>query len=303
MTNGKERVRQTGRAKKLAPYLLCAPLIALLLLLTAGLINALLQSLGYIPALGLSHVTLRYYGELLQNPDFAASLKLSLSTSLISSGLSAALGVAICAALCRVRRGRAALSRVVRIPVLVPHTVVALMTVLLFSQSGILSRIFYVLGLIASPAAFPNLLYNEHGAGIILSYVWKQAPFVAFFTLSLMAGISNTLEEAAKNLGASPLRAFFSVTLPLSMPAVAKAFLMILVFSFGAYELPFLLGPTKPKALPVQAYLEYTHPDLKHRPYAMAANGIMIGVSLLITLLYALSTYQKLKEMRKRHVP
>ena len=59
------------------------------------------------------------------------------------------------------------------------------------------------------------------------------------------------------------------------MPAIKKAFLIILAFSFGAYELPFLLGPTLPKALPVQAYIEYLSPDLLNRPYAMALNGLI----------------------------
>ena len=47
-----------------------------------------------------------------------------------------------------------------------------------------------------------------------------------------------------------------------------------------------LLGATTPKALPVLAYIQYTHPDLRHRPYAMALNGIVIVVSLLSAVIY-----------------
>ena len=65
------------------------------------------------------------------------------------------------------------------------------------------------------------------------------------------------------------------------MPAVLGAFFILLSYNFGAYELPFLLGETSPKALPVQAYIEYTHPDLLHRPYAMAMNTVMLLVSLV----------------------
>ena len=53
------------------------------------------------------------------------------------------------------------------------------------------------------------------------------------------------------------------VTLPLCMNTVLSGFLIIFVFALGAYELPFILGATIPKALPVLAYLEYTKPDLR----------------------------------------
>ena len=108
-----------------------------------------------------------------------------------------------------------------------------------------------------------------------------------------MAGISDTLGEAAENLGASPARSFFHITLPLSLPAITNAFLIIFVFAFGGYELPFLLGVTLPKALPVQAYIAYSSPDLLQRPYAMAMNGIILLLSLGMALLYHVLT-QKL---------
>jgi putative spermidine/putrescine transport system permease protein len=87
-------------------------------------------------------------------------------------------------------------------------------------------------------------------------------------------------------LGASPVRTFFAVTLPLCAPAIAKAFLIIFAFAFGAYEVPFLLGPTLPRALPVLAYIEYTGPDLLDRANAMALNGIMSFVTLALAWSY-----------------
>ena len=113
---------------------------------------------------------------------------------------------------------------------------------------------------------------------------------MAYFSLALMSGVSHTLGEAAENLGASPLRSLFSVTLPLSMPAISKAFLIVLVFAFGGYELPVLLGATLPKALPVQAYLSYMSPELRDRPYAMAMYGVILLLSVAMAGLYGLLT-------------
>ena len=100
-------------------------------------------------------------------------------------------------------------------------------------------------------ASFPSCSTPGYG-GTILAYLWKEIPFVAYFVLAFMSSISDTLGEAAENLGASPLRSFFQVTLPLSVPVIARAFLIIFIFAFGGYELPLLLGVTLPKALPVQ---------------------------------------------------
>ena len=54
-------------------------------------------------------------------------------------------------------------------------------------------------------------------------------------------GIRSSLGEAAENLGASPVSSFFQITLPLSVPVISRAFLIIFIFAFGGYELPLLL--------------------------------------------------------------
>lgn len=107
-----------------------------------------------------------------------------------------------------------------------------------------------------------------------------------YFVISLMANINRSLGEAAVNLGAAPRTAFFKITLPLCRNTIMSGFLIIFVFALGAYELPMLLGATKPRALPVLAYQQYLHPDLRNRPYAMALNGIIIVISLLSAALY-----------------
>ena len=96
------------------------------------------------------------------------------------------------------------------------------------------------------------------------------------------------LEEAATILNTPRWKTFLRVTLPLCMKSILTAFLIIYVFSLGAYEMPFILGATKPKALPVLAYVAFQNPDLRTRPRAMAVNGIIIFLSLLAVLVYHL---------------
>lgn len=238
-----------------------------------------------------------YYREALTDPAFFSALGVSLRTALLSALAAAALGTALCGALVRLGRDRGPMAYLIRLPILTPHAVTALFAILILSQTGLLARWARALGLLSEPGAFPQLLFTPGYGGTILAYLWKEVPFVAYFTLALMAGVSGTLGEAAENLGASPLRSFLTVTLPLSLPAVSQAFLIIFLFAFGGYELPLLLGATVPKALPVYAHLAYMHPDLRQRPAAMALYGVILLLSAAMAALYGLLTRRLLRKI------
>ena len=283
--------------KKARSFLLLIPFLLVTMLVITAIVNILVQSLGYMPVFDLHEITLKYYREVLARADVRRSLLVSLHVSLWSSLIAAFFGTVICAALVRSGRLQGGMLYTVRLPILVPHTVVAIFAVSLLSQTGLFARAAYALGLIRDYTDFPALLYGTGYGGVILAYIWKEAPFIAYFTLALMASVSSTLGEAAGNLGASPLKSFFHITLPLSLPAIAKGFLIVFVFSFGGYELPMLLGATLPKAFPVYTYIEFLKPDFKLRPYAMAMNGITLMLSLLMTLLYAVLMHRLLKKI------
>ena len=266
--------------------LLLLPYFAVILLVLISVWNVLIQSLGYIPAFGLTTLTLDYYKSIFSSREFVESLLVSLKIALHSAVIACALGVAVAMALIKLKKTRGGAVYLVRFPILVPHAVVAVFMIQLLGQTGLLARVGYALGLLEDFNQFPQLLYTPGYGGTILAYLWKEIPFVAYFVLAFMGSISETLGEAAENLGASPLRSFFQITLPLSIPVIARAFLIIFIFAFGGYELPLLLGVTIPKALPVQAYLAYMNPELKLRPVAMAMNGVILILSLSMAGIY-----------------
>ncbi len=272
--------------RRKTPWLLLTPFLLLTALLLAGAAVCIIQSFGVIPSMGLTRSTFRYFRELLESGTLLAGTSISLYISFVSSVLAVVFGVGLCYALVMLKRTNGRLRRLLTVPIMIPHLVVALFVTSLFAQSGLFARLLYALGLTNSQESFPNLLYTPNSIGIILSYLWKEIPFVCYFVLPLMGNIDSSLREASANLGASRRQTFFHVTLPLCMPAVRNAFFIILTYSFGAYELPFLLGATIPKALPVQAFIEYSHPDLLHRPYAMAINTVMLAVSLLLAAVW-----------------
>ena len=281
--------------KKIHIFLLLLPFLLVTALVLVSVWTVLIQSIGIIPVFGLTEPTLEYYRQVLASESFTSSLLVSLRIELYSAVLATVLGVIVCAALvgCRNRGG----VHVVRLPILVPHTVVALFVITICSQTGLIARACAAVGLIGDSTEFPQLLFTGSYVGVILAYLWKEIPFVAYFVLALMSGVSSTLGEAAENLGASPMKSFFQITLPLSLPAITKAFLIIFIFAFGGYELPLILGATIPKALPVQAYLSYMDPNLLNRPYAMALNGVILMLSVAMAALYGLLTHRLCKRI------
>ncbi|MGN0312542.1 MAG: ABC transporter permease [Lachnospiraceae bacterium] len=272
--------------KKWTPYVLLVPQLLLGILFIFGLVTGITQSLGVIPAFGLTTPTLQYYKEILARPDLVQSLKYSVYIALVSAFLATVIGTLLCAVLVWKKKTSGGILRMIQIPIVVPHVVVALFIMNLFSQNGILARICAALGMIGQQQDFPMLLYDANGIGVILGYLWKEIPFIIYFVLALMANINGSLGEAAVNLGATGYQAFFKVTLPLCANTILSGFLIVFVFALGAYELPFLLGATKPKALPILAYIEYSKPDLLARPYAMAINGIIIAISVVAAAAY-----------------
>jgi len=273
-------------------FLLLLPFLLITGIVLTAVWNVLVQSLGYIPAFGLTEPTLDYYRQVFGRADFLSAVWVSVKIALWSAVFATAFGVLVSMALIKCRKTTGSLLYAVRLPILVPHAVVAVFVIQLLSQTGLAARLGYQLGLLNDPGQFPQLLYTPGYLGTILAYLWKEIPFVAYFVLAFMSSISQTLGEAAENLGASSLRSFWEVTLPLSVPVISRAFLIIFIFAFGGYELPLLLGATLPKALSVQTYLVYMSPDLRQRPLAMAMNGVVLLLSAVMALLYSMVVHR-----------
>ena len=278
--------------KKTTVFALLLPFLLVTGIVLVSVWNVLVQSLGYIPAFGLTKPTLQYYMQVFSRTDFLSAVWVSMRIALWSTVFSVILGVLIAMALIKCRRTKGGMIYAIRLPILVPHAVVAVFVIQILSQTGLVARVAHMLGLLEDYTAFPQLLFTPSYLGTILAYLWKEAPFVAYFVLAFMSGISDTLGEAAENLGASSVRSFWEVTLPLSIPVISKAGLIIFIFAFGGYELPLLLGSTLPKALAVQTHLMYMSPDLLQRPLAMAMNGVVLLLSAGMAILYSLLVHQ-----------
>jgi putative spermidine/putrescine transport system permease protein len=157
---------------------------------------------------------------------------------------------------------------------------------LLLSQSGLLARLAYGAGQIRSPADFPALVFDSLRIGIILEYSWKASVFIGVTLLAALHSTGEDYEATARTLGANAWQRFRYVTLPLLRPALVSASVLVFTFTFGGYEVPYLLGQRSPSLLPVTAYREYGRVDLAARPEAMALSVFIAGVASLLAWLY-----------------
>ena len=271
-----------GRIKIL--LLLTPALLVVGVLFAGGLVAALIQSLGYMPAIGQTTISLDAYRKVLTDGDFLSSLFLTLYVAGASTGISTVLAILVALAL---RKSSGRVSAVVfQLPITIPHLVAAVGIALVVSQTGLGARGAAALGLIGQPKDFPALLYDRYSIGIILTYVWKETPFIALVVLASLRGVADELEDVARTLGADAWQRFWYVVFPVISPGIVAASLIVFAFTFGAFEVPFLLGKSYPTILPVTAYNEYRDIELTSRPIAMAINVLISLVTAAFAAAY-----------------
>ena len=280
---------------KIKPYLLIAPAALLLLfIMGVGICTCILQSLGYFPLIGLDNITFDYYKEILSNQQFINSLMLSLKTSIISSTIATIIGILLAYLMTKSRVSKLRCF-LLNLPIIVPHIIVVMLAFAVFSKTGIISRMLYNLNLINDSREFVSLVNDKAGIGIIIVYIYKGMPFIAITVYNILKSLDVRLEDVALNLGANKFQVLKLVIMPQIMPTILSSFIVIFAFSFGSFEVPYLIGATNPKALPVNAYINYINTDLAQRPLSMAMNSILTGISFILLILYNL-IFTKLKK-------
>ena len=274
-------------AQRLTIAVLLAPaILVILLLFMGGLITGFLRSLGYFPLIGLNDFNFDAYSAIFTDNGFIRSFVLTFHIAFTSTLIASILAVASAMLLRPAFRGKRFVQFIFSLNLTIPHLVGAVGVLYLFSGSGLVSRLATGAGLIDSPAGFPAMVNDPWAIGIIIQYVWKEIPFIGVIVLAILLSVGEDYESVARSLGANRWQAFRNVTLPLIMPGVVSASVIVFAFTFGAFEIPWLLGSTFPKALPVLAFESYTDVDLAARPQAMAMAMVIAVMSSLMILAY-----------------
>src|SRR5215468_8291659 len=110
----------------------------------------------------------------------------------------------------------------------------------ILGDEGVINSFLFWTGLRSPEHPLSQLLYSRFAVMLVLGYIWL--PFVALPIFVSLESLDRRLLEAASDLGASRLRSFWSITLPLSLPGVIAAFFFVFIPTLGEFVTPSLVG-------------------------------------------------------------
>jgi len=276
----------TGDAAPRVDSLRYAPAItvaAFLLPIGAGLAGTLLPAFGYLPALGHRHASLQPWRELMSQPGFATSLRLTLFTGIAATLLSFALAVGFCATI----PGRPWARRIggALAPILgTPHSAMALGFAFLALPSGLLARA-------ASPwltgwTAPPDIatVGDPWGIALIACLLVKEVPYLVLMIGSALHQIPAARHLAiASSLGYGPVAGWLKVVLPQIYPQIRLPVYAVLAFSLSVVDVALIVGPGNPPTLAVLALRWFQDADLRFY-FPAAATAMLLLVLVVVAI-------------------
>ena len=266
---------------KLSPLL--APVIALF---AGGFVLAAMQSLGFFLPVPVEGGLFDGYARLFQDSWFYESFLFTAYVALVSAGLAVALGTVIAYLIWKLPVRLQGPAIVYKTPLVLPHIAVAFIVLVFWTQSGLTASIGHALGLVDQPADFPALLFAGNGLGLIMAYAYKGSAFVILLVLAILKRLDHRLLVTAGMLGASRITVFFRIVLPHLKPVLHTSFIILFLYAFGAFDIPYLLSESDPGMLSIQTFNLYFKRDLANRPAAMAILVVMFLFSSLFIVLY-----------------
>ena len=208
--------------------------------------------------------SLQWYEKLFQNDAMLEALRNSLILGVLSCALSAVIGTLGAVGLSRIHwKTKGILEYISILPLMIPEIILGM----------VLMAFFYLLNL---PFGMLTLL---------LGHTVFCIPYILMEVKARLVGMDPALEEAARDLGAGPFRAFWDITLPLIMPAVMSGSLLAFAMSMDDVVISIFINGPRLSTLPIKVY---TQLKTGVTPEINALCTIMLAVTLLVLAVRAL---------------
>ena len=238
-------------------WLILPTVVVLITLCVGGFVFGILQSVGFFSVIADSEqkISLDAYFAAFQNETVRSGIILTFRVAILSTVLSTVIALVISLMISRTKRFQSVLISITQFNIPIPHVVAATGILLTFSQSGIVSRLTNHFGITDGSSDFPIITNDPFGYGIIMSYLWKEVPFLCVLILSALRG---------------------PVTNPWVLPMdldFAKLFCLTFFHQFFQGQLSFLHSLLDPMRFPI--YLEsHTHPQFQSLPISYTRTEI-----------------------------
>ncbi|MFE1905010.1 ABC transporter permease [Streptomyces gardneri] len=258
------RVRPSGNGPR-TPVVLAVPALLAVAFLVLPLVGVLVRT-----------DWASFAGHLTQ-PGTVQALKLSLLVSFWALGLSLLLGVPLAWLLARVPfRGKALVRSLVLLPMVLPPTVGGVALLLAFGRRGLLGPWL--------ESTF-GITLPFHTSGAVVAATFVAMPFLVISLEGALGGLRPRYEETAASLGASPVRVFFTVTLPMVAPGLLAGAALTWARALGEFGATITFAGNLPgttQTLPLQVYLL-----LQEEPEAATSVSLLllaIAMGVLVAL-------------------
>jgi putrescine transport system permease protein len=222
------------------------------------------------------------FAMLVEDGFYAEALLRSLRVAALSALLCLLLGYPMALAIARAPEAwRSPLLLTVMLPFWTSFLLRVTAWIGILQDQGWLNGALLALGLIAEPVP---LLYTEFA--LLLGMTYGYLPFAVLPLYASLSKQDPALLEAAADLGATPMRAFLRVTLPLSLPGVLAGFLLVFIPAVGEFVIPELLGGPSAQLLGRVVWTEF----FQNRDWPLAA---ALAIALLALLVLPIALFQR----------
>jgi spermidine/putrescine transport system permease protein len=151
--------------------------------------------------------------------------------------------------------------------------------IMILRTEGLLNTALLNLGIISVPL---NILYSP--TAVLIGMVYEFLPFMVLPLYTSLEKIEPAQLEAAADLGAPPWRAFWRVTLPLSVPGMIAGSILVFIPAMGMFVVPDLMGGAK--TVLVGNLIRNQFLTARDWPFGAAASMVLLLGTLVITLIY-----------------
>ncbi|MDA9510610.1 ABC transporter permease [Bradyrhizobium sp. CCBAU 11386] len=239
--------------------------------------------------------TTRHYARMIDDPFYLEVIWTTIRIGLVTTLVALAIGYPLAHWMARIksRTGHALLLMAVLAPMLTGIVVRTFAWMTLLSDKGVVNQTLMSLGVVSQPL---KLMYTE--TGIVVGLVHIYVPFMVLTLTGVIGRIDERLEQAAENLGASPLRAFLEVTLPLSLPGILAGSLLVFALAISAYVTPILLGGFQIMTLPILIYQQISANFNVGFAAALGIVLLMISLGLVVAYNRALGLVSGQRELQ-----
>lgn len=214
-----------------------------------------------------SGFSFKWYRELFHDRNTLETVKNTVILALSATAISTVMGTAAALGMHRLRRNwqRTILNTVTNIPMINPDIITGISLMLVFVFIG---RLF-------GAATSLNFLT------LLIAHVTFCLPYVIFQVLPKLQQMDDSLVEAAEDLGCTPLRAFFKVTLPEIMPGIITGAIMAFTLSLDDFVISYFTSGNSFQTLPIRIY-GMTKKTVTPKMYALATIIFFVTLALLL---------------------